>query len=246
MISHEKKIIFIHIRKNAGSFFYSALKEKNSFFSDGLLGRDWVFRSSYPEYITVAIVRNPWDRFVSGWRYCRSTRRRSLKEVLKNLPSDKPMQQFLVEWPDTTVGKITLFEELVYRGFFEFIWRRAKGLPDRFKPLLHDFRHITCQQTDFIMDSGGKLVVDYVIRFESLEYDLKKFINHLGRSMEVIDDCAPVNRNANRIDYREVFDSEDRRIFEELFERDVGLLGYTFDKGPGVPPDSPHGQWMPQ
>lgn len=246
MISHDKKFIFIHIRKNAGSFFYATLGEKNSSFSDGLIGCDWLFRSRYPDYITVAIVRNPWDRFISGWRYCRSTRKRSLKEVLKNLPSDKPMQQLLLKWPDTVVGKIFLFEELVYRGVFELIWRRAKGLPDRSRPLLHDFRHITCQQTDFIMDPSNKLVIDYVIRFESLEYDLKKFINHLGRSVDVSDDWVPVNRNANRIDYREVFDSEDRRIFEELFERDVGVLGYTFDKGPGVPPDRPHGQWMSQ
>jgi hypothetical protein len=31
-------------------------------------------------------VRNPWDRFVSGWHHCESTRGRSLRELLRNLP----------------------------------------------------------------------------------------------------------------------------------------------------------------
>lgn len=37
-----------------------------------------------------AIVRNPYDRFVSGWKYLRSTQDIDLVEVLQNLPNKEP------------------------------------------------------------------------------------------------------------------------------------------------------------
>ena len=57
------------------------------FANDGVLSPEW---SSHADLIarsfTFAVVRNPWDRFVSGWMYCRSTRRRTLVDVLRSPP----------------------------------------------------------------------------------------------------------------------------------------------------------------
>ncbi len=52
------------------------------------------FRDRYPEFWDqawkFAIVRNPYDKFVSGWKYLRATKDLSLKEVLTNPPGKKP------------------------------------------------------------------------------------------------------------------------------------------------------------
>jgi hypothetical protein len=70
MVSHEFRFIFVHIQKTAGKSFLHAL---------GLpLGADHRFadvqRAAYGEeiwntYFKFAIVRDPWDRLVSGYHY---------------------------------------------------------------------------------------------------------------------------------------------------------------------------------
>lgn len=69
-ISNKKKIIFIHIPKNAGT---SIIKSKELEFSE-VQHRTYKFyknyyKSQWNDFLKVAIVRNPWDRFVSCYNY---------------------------------------------------------------------------------------------------------------------------------------------------------------------------------
>ena len=95
MIFHPFKCIFVHQRKAAGgsiikSFGFKSLEEPDRhFLNDGVRSKsshleDW--KRLYDDYFVFAVVRNPWDRFVSGWKYLESTKTRSLLEVLRDLP----------------------------------------------------------------------------------------------------------------------------------------------------------------
>jgi len=94
MLSHAWKTIFVHQRKCAGSSIIRAFGEHpltpaGDFMNDGCLSaeyHDWK-RCLLPEYYKFAVVRNPWDRFVSGWLYCEGTRDLPLRTVLRNLPA---------------------------------------------------------------------------------------------------------------------------------------------------------------
>jgi Sulfotransferase family len=103
MISHRYKSIFIHQRKNAGTSILNSFGFRKSFFFKRKFLPAWCFSSwdaynkgvlsvkpdweNRPEdYYVFAVIRNPWDRFVSGWKYCKSTKSRSLLDVLENLP----------------------------------------------------------------------------------------------------------------------------------------------------------------
>jgi len=89
MISREYSCIFVHQRKCAGtsimsSFGYTHADAEWHYMNDGVLSRE--FHDRPPNYTIFSVVRNPWDRFVSGWLYCKNTRNRSLRSVLQHLP----------------------------------------------------------------------------------------------------------------------------------------------------------------
>ena len=88
MISHRHRCIFIHNRKAAGmsvreSFGFEHGDPDWDRYNNGVLAWEWYFR---PKYLVFTIVRNPFDRLVSAWRYLKDTRDRPLVEVLRDPP----------------------------------------------------------------------------------------------------------------------------------------------------------------
>lgn len=94
VIDHAHKCIFIHQRKCAGtsiirSFGLSPEQREWHSLNDGVLSAQWEDTiKRYPNYLVFSVVRNPWDRFVSSWKYCTSTRERNLIDVLHSLPAE--------------------------------------------------------------------------------------------------------------------------------------------------------------
>jgi hypothetical protein len=88
MISHRYRCIFIHNRKAAGTSVRASFGLESSDpdwnrYNNGVKSWDWYFR---PDYLVFTIVRNPFDRLVSAWKYLGVTRNRSLSEVLRDPP----------------------------------------------------------------------------------------------------------------------------------------------------------------
>ena len=91
MISRQHECIFIHQRKCAGmavieTFGLLPDNPDYHFMNDGVLSPDYARRPA--GYFVFSVVRNPWDRFVSGWKYCASTRSRTLRDVLLDPPRE--------------------------------------------------------------------------------------------------------------------------------------------------------------
>ena len=89
MISRQHRCIFIHQRKCAGMAVIATfgLRPDNPdyhYMNDGVLSPEYARRPA--DHFIFSVVRNPWDRFVSGWKYCASTRNRTLRDVLLDLP----------------------------------------------------------------------------------------------------------------------------------------------------------------
>jgi chondroitin 4-sulfotransferase 11 len=179
MISHDYKCIFIHQRKCAGcsiidTFGFDVADPEWHFMNDGVLSLEY---ESAPSYFKFAVVRNPWDRFVSGWKYLESTRNRSLREVLTNLPQ---------------TGK--------------------------------DYRHLTRPQHSTLYDHGGRLIVDYLIRFESLQDGFDEVCRMIDKPHRRL----PHLNQTPRDHYTRYFDDECRELFQRHFARDLELFGYQY------------------
>lgn len=99
MISHKYKCIYIHVPKTAGHSIVDAfgmpwgngriLNYDDDFLASGPIAskQNWMdLAVLYKDYFIFAVVRNPWDRFVSGWKYCESTKKKTIEEVLRCLP----------------------------------------------------------------------------------------------------------------------------------------------------------------
>ncbi|WP_424974755.1 sulfotransferase family 2 domain-containing protein [Dinoroseobacter sp. S124A] len=89
MLYEEHNLVFIHQRKCAGSTAYKFLgelpPEDKAKYQNGVYKDDW-HEQKLAKYLKLAIVRNPWDRFISGWKYCESTKENSLLDTLRNPP----------------------------------------------------------------------------------------------------------------------------------------------------------------
>jgi hypothetical protein len=90
LISHEHKCVFFHQRKCAGTSIINAFGIASPdnpdwhFANDGVLSADYYARPA--DYFLFSIVRNPWDRFISGWLHNPSTRDVPLRDLLLDLP----------------------------------------------------------------------------------------------------------------------------------------------------------------
>lgn len=94
MIFHAYKSILIAQRKTAGGSLSRALglpfeapgSPEWHWGNGGVLSYEW-YRERPATYHVWTVVRNPWDRFVSGWLYCPGTRNVPMRDLLRHLPA---------------------------------------------------------------------------------------------------------------------------------------------------------------
>ena len=204
MLLKKYSIIFVHQRKCAGSaikFALSELGQINSVLQDGLCDKDWkTYQSHLNRYFKFCVIRNPWDRFVSSWKYLTAYQDLDVRSILEKLPEKK-----------------------------------AKSSQER-----HDYRHLSQLQSDLIFDQSERCVLDKTIRFENLDNGFSKMLTERG--------LPPLrlkieNRTVKPdIDYRDIFEGREcRELFASKFARDISLLGYRFEDGPGKNPGESNG-----
>ena len=180
MICHAYNCIFVHQRKCAGISIIRAFGLDPSipdwhFMNDGALSAEYTLAP--PGYFRFSVVRNPWDRFVSGWKYLPSTRERTLHDVLADLPREGA-----------------------------------------------DYRHLTRPQHAILYDEHERLIVDYVMRFETLQRDFDRVCDIIGKPRRTLEHC---NRG-DRAHYAGYFDEKSRRAFLRHFGKDFELFGYSY------------------
>jgi len=79
-------------------------------------------------------------------------------------------------------------------------------------------------------DSGAKIIVDRVLRYENLLTDLSEVFSQLNVPFEgTLGIKAKSEYRTDRRSYQSVFNDEQRKIIEKAFAREIELHGYRFE-----------------
>lgn len=207
IISHQRKFIFVHNYKVAGTSIKNSLKAYNN---HGLrdrgrletlkfimAGHPWIFSSQFGVHITAAalkaqlpakifnsyfkfgFVRNPWDWQVSLYTFMLKDEQHFQHKLIKSM-----------------------------KDFDEYIdWR------------VHNDLHF---QKDFFYE-GDACLVDFIGKFERLDNDFEK----VCRSIRVDATLPHLNKSRDDNAYLKYYSSASAAMVSQAFKTDIELFGYA-------------------
>jgi hypothetical protein len=148
-ICHERKLIFIHIPKNAGTSIIEAMGVENMFMDKKIEEYKEHYDEYWDKYKKFTVVRDPIDRFISAYKFAR------MKES---------------GWFSAT-GE----EGLVKHHHHDFC--NSMNINEYTQHLYesyNDYDRWTIPQTFLILNKNDEIEIDYFVRFENLQEDLSK------------------------------------------------------------------------
>lgn len=210
-ISHDKKLIFIHIQRTGGTgirqFLAGHIPDLQPFLGThdhAALAKDSL-GAAWEQYWSFAFVRNPWERLVSWY------------SVISQQYPEPPWEALPPE------RRPNLMWQYVKRNagtFEEFLYRCTEPIDDG-----DGRKSFVYNQWDYVTDAQDNLLVDFVGRFEYLEADLTAVCQRLA-----IDFSTYTPLNASRHPHYSTFYSPaTRELVRERYARDIEFFGYTFD-----------------
>lgn len=212
MISHQYKCIFVEVPKTGSTSIRA------------ILGKAW-----RPHLDLVEIRRlmeNYWTHFGG-----RTNRWRSSLYLLTS--EEKRRRRGRKQ-----------FEEYFKFGFVRNPWDRVVSLYERreaeqfhanmsFEDFVRgiEFSSATCPhssphryQLDWFVDANGRILADFIGRFERLAEDWKLVAERIGAPAELPHERA----NPDKRPYPEYYNAETRRLIGEKFRVDIERFGYEF------------------
>ena len=108
----------------------------------------------------------------------------------------------------THFAKFTSFEDFVMNGLN--------------KNMIYQVTHLI-PQYEYLCDWRGKVIVDFVGRFESLDKDVKRLSEHLAKVIKL----NHLNKTS-KTDYTEVYTDEMTKKVKNIYKRDLRIFNYSF------------------
>jgi sulfotransferase famil protein len=202
VIVHAKRAIFVHIQKTGGEAVCTALGQNPNCPEKHFFARDLreLYGDSWNSYFKFAFVRNPWDRLVSWWSMINAHRAAFANGAIK----PHKFFRFVLE-------KATTFEEFLNDCDEEIVDTDGS-------------KWIYRNQLDYLTDTSGQQIVDFVGRFETLQQDFDSIASKVfGGSIAL----PHVNKSQHR-HYTDFFSPSLAERVGRRFERDINAFGYVF------------------
>lgn len=157
---------------------------------------------NYKDYFKFCFIRNPWDRLVSCY--------------LNKIRSDNNLNS-------------EVFVQGVHKGFLKYgVFRAgisfaefAKAITNIPDPIAE--RHFRSQYT-FITDEEGKILVNFIGKFECLNEDFLRLCEQTGIPKQTVPHLLKTDRKS----YQEYYTNEIKDIVWERYSKDIEMFGYEF------------------
>tara|TARA_Y100000114_G_C11738658_1_gene317710 strand:+ start:133 stop:873 length:741 start_codon:yes stop_codon:yes gene_type:complete len=244
MIDHIKKIIFIHIPKNAGESIEICLggyqDEKKMFgIKNGIvlqhskaceLQRE-IGNEVFNNYFKFTFVRNPFSKCLSEYFWDQMIVKNSYfnGEDLEFQLSNKYLD--FGDWVRLKLDNlIEKSENLVEKP--ENLVEKPENLADQsdlnlaIMGLLELRQKHNLEQYKFIYNTEGKCMVDFIGKFENLQQDFNTVCDKIGIPRQQL---PHKNKSKHKHKhYTEYYDEETRDIVAEKYAKDIEYFGYKF------------------
>jgi chondroitin 4-sulfotransferase 11 len=212
LLSRSKKFLFIHIQKTGGQSLERVLKREIPDTHRFLGTHDhasWARHKLEPEwseYFKFALVRNPWDRLVSWYMMIEQNKQ-------------------LIPW----------YKRLLRRNKYNLLWQYVLERSKNFEEFIinctgevNDMdgrKSFAYNQLDYLTDEEGKVIVDFIGRFEKLELDAEIIFRKLGVENAAL---PHINQTPHK-HYSEYYSDKTMNIVAERYSRDIEFFGYKFE-----------------
>ncbi len=148
-INHEKKLIFIHIPKNAGTSIIKAMEVENMLMDNTIEEYKEHYQEYWNEYTKFTVVRDPIDRFISAYKFAR------MKESgWFSATGEECLEKH---------HHYELCNKLDINGYVKYVYDNKK-----------EYNRWIIPQTFIISNENNEIEIDYYVRYENLLEDLKK------------------------------------------------------------------------
>lgn len=218
MICHEKKFVFLHIPKTAGTSVGAAINRSlgiDERYDGPIIHHDDLTKEILQEYFVFTFVRNPWDRLYSQYKF---------RQWLQHIPFEFAIRHL---------------EEL-YR--IRYNTDVSTNPPDLSTAKLRsdwyaEFTHIP-SQVEFLRGKYNDGIdkfpyLNFIGRFENFKQDMF----HIARRLELKNfEILHENKSRSRQRYTEIYTDSTKKYVEYMYYEDIEKFKYTFDGiygGPG-------------
>lgn len=216
-ISHKHKTVFMHIPKSAGTsisrWLDIAESESNYYITRYTHGnncalqhipyenmRSQIGSEIFDSYYKFAVVRNPWDRLVSTYKW------RNGKKLYKNFKD---------------------FVEFVYGLYIKYSFEKLQEYPNFSKYFCAHFypqyMYIPSMSNNVLSDELCEQENFDILKFENFNTDIIKVKTKLN-----INRPLPHLNKSFTNNYRDYYDEETKNMVEEMYKKDITLFGYIF------------------
>jgi len=174
-----------------------------------------VGQDAYRKAFTFAVVRNPWDKMYSMYKY-RTFKHTQLSGIMCHF--NPFIRMTLPEW----IKK----RDEYYQDYNTFAFSGACQVS-----------RADANQLAWLTDAQGEVMVDFLARFESLDRDWQILqqeveqrrlqlpqLMHLNR----VQPGNPPTRGPQQQEYRAAYDDESVEIVAKYFKRDIEYFGFDF------------------
>lgn len=192
----ERRIIFIHVPKAAGSSIKMSLYGTKDGGHRRILEFAAYDAQNTRDFFKCAFVRNPWDRLLSAYSYL--------------------MQGVGTTWRDNQFAKAHLAQHTDFNGF---VMALANS---RYRTVVMRYDHFRPQCHWLCMSRRKGHAMDFLGRFETMQADLARLSEILGIELG----GGHKERPSVHAPFREAYTTETWRIASEIYARDIRLFGY--------------------